>query len=176
MLGHTTVDVSHAVLTAATLETALAQWDTLLKTTSADHRNKITVNFTPGMRVCGSQASFHQQVMAMGVHILENSLSGLPSPVVEPPFAAVCGDSSQPGLQITWSKEPEVKFTLQMNTRCKTVAAKGKRGAIEAQKDVLLTFLGQAVGVKTAAPAGKRAIPKSTQVSIKDMLIAAGRV
>ena len=74
----------------------------------------------------------------------------------------------------TWQMDPEVVFTVQLNTHQKTVAVKGKPGAIEQEKEILMTFLDQITDVRGSAPSAKKAaVPKAT-VSVREVLAKGG--
>ena len=73
-----------------------------------------------------------------------------------PPFAHVGGDAAQPSLAITWQLMREQKFTLQLNTRRMTIAAKERRCFIEPRMGLLVAFLGKPIEVARPSPGARR--------------------
>ena len=144
-----------ACKTLKELEDAVVAWNRFSQGIPGGDRVALTAIFKPPH--VKDQATFHECISAMGVNIPNNAMAGLPSPWPTLPSATVCGDQTQPGLQVVWSNAPDVKSTIQYNTKQQTVTVKAKRTAFTggsgtpSRIDLLLTFLGKPLRVVGAS-------------------------
>ena len=155
------------------LDSALDAWTKVLKVVSADARTNVTITF-PTPRNISSPAELHTVVRAMGIHMHETVVPGIPAPSVAPPFGSVAGDPSQPAVIVVWQVSPEAKTTFQVNTKRRTLDLKGRRGAMDLRKELLVTFFGSPMSVIASATAVKKGsanvMPQSRD--IRAMLVA----
>ena len=129
-----------------TFDSALAGWTNMFRSAGGDLRTNTVVSFSAGRISCGND--LQSIIKAMGIQVHTASMSGLPSAAVAPPFAHANGDTAQPGFQVTWSLTPAAVTTVQLNTKARTIAVKGKRGALEPQSKLLITFFGAPLEIK----------------------------
>lgn len=147
----------------------MESWRKMLSRIAGDCRVNITIIWSAGKMACGRDLT--EMVEAMGVHVHSASATGLPSEAVVPPFAHLVGDVSQPGLQITWALLPEAKCTAQLNTKARTLAIKGKRGAVESQAGLLILFFGPPLSIVASAQATRAKAPPPATVDIRQLLL-----
>ena len=131
--------------------------------------SNVTITFGAGTLHSGRDLA--EIIEAMGVHIHSASITGLPSEPVAPPFAAYVGDTSQPGLQITWALLPEAKCTAQLNYKARTLAFKGKRGVVDPRSGLFVLFFGPPLTMKAAAQAAKAKAMPQAPADIRAMLL-----
>ena len=131
-----------------------------------------------------STVDIRNAAAAMGIHVIHAIArprrgGGATSAFVgaEPPFALILGDSTQPGLDITFATQPRTKLSVQLlNAAQGKLTAKGTRAALERNIEELLTFFGPCTDLESAAPPAPK--PGEGRVaqrqSARQLLAAAG--
>lgn len=144
--------------TVADLDTAKRDYHAKASGITKDLKAGIAAVFSPGIT---STQDFHSRVQSMSVTVGGKD--------VPPPYATAAGDITQPALQVVWRLL--LTLTLQWNTRRNTVSAKGRRGALEANLDTVLAFLGPALEVASASGPSKTKPVAGELVDVRKLLM-----
>jgi hypothetical protein len=146
-------DPSQAVLKdEAALAQAIQVWEQKALAVSKHSRTGVEVRFSAGSMGAGE---LHQRLQAMGVDILEDEHI---QPDQKLPYGIPKGQRSQPAVEVTFAVEPKpAVITVQIHSRQRILAWKGKRGAFELNKNTILVFFGAPTAVLASAPAKEKA-------------------
>ena len=144
----------------------MASWRARVSAVGGDLWSTLNATFAPQIV---SARDLHDLAEAMGIWVRKSSDMGAAGHGISPPWAVVCGDPvSQPGLCVTWKLgPPQQTTTFQLNTKRKTLSLKGRRSAMEAHLELLLTFLGPPLEVASPGAPPRVEVQKERVVAPK---------
>ena len=150
--------------------------ENLLSSINPENHLHLTLTFSSNI---GSPSELHAMAKAMGITIYTVTAPGgaktrpKAPPGAVPPFAVTTGDKTQPALAVTYQFSPKKLATIQLvNEKERRVDVIAYKNVVDDRIEDLLTFLGQVVEVRAAAPPEEdvAVAPSQPPMSIRDAL------